>query len=193
MVRKYTDLEILKAVKSLPSFAGIPTNFWICGIRSKNDISDKYDDKFYLFKNEQFIMRTTGTTNPGKTGLLKPVNEKGCAVVKSNQWYYDLWERGMHKGKMVALVQAHNVLYYRDNDKDLSAEETGSIQKGIIGINFHTCTYITEKQTLESIKGENIGLWSEGCQVCNIPTDYYHILDKVALQKYVSYCLLLES
>lgn len=193
MVRRYTDIEILKAAKALPSFAGIPTNFWIVGIRSKADVPDKYDDKFYLFKNEQFIMMTTGTTNPGKTGLLKPVNEKGCAVVKSNQWYYDLWESGKHKGKMYALVQAHNVLYYRDNDKDLSAEENGVLHEGVIGINFHTCTYITDKQIIAGIRGENIGSWSEGCQVCNIPTDYYHILDKVALQKYVSYCLLLED
>ena len=193
MVRKYTDIEILKAVKALPSFKEIPTSFWIVGVRSKADISDKYDDKFYLFKNEQFIICTTGTTNPGKAGLLKPVNGGGCAVVKSNEWYYDLWELGKHKGKMSALIQANNVLYYRDNDKDLSAEESGVVYSGIIGINFHTCTYITGNKTLESIKGENIGLWSEGCQVCNVPTDYYHILDKVALQKHISYCLITEN
>ena len=145
MVRKYTDIEILKAVKALPSFKEIPIEFWICGIRSKADISDKYDDKFYLFKNEQFIIVLTGTTNAGKAGLLNPVNEKGCAVVKSNEWYYDLWERGMHKGKMSALIQRNSVKYYRDNNKDLSAEESGQLHEGIIGINFHTCTYITDK------------------------------------------------
>ena len=64
-VRFYTDKQILDRVKSLPSFQFIPSDYWLCGIRSTEDKSDNYDDKFYLFKGEKFIMVTSGTTNPG--------------------------------------------------------------------------------------------------------------------------------
>jgi hypothetical protein len=41
-----------------------------CGIslKSDEDAYDRFDDKFYLFKGEDFIMVTTGTTNAGSDG-----------------------------------------------------------------------------------------------------------------------------
>lgn len=192
MNRKFTDIELLNKVKGLASFKEIPKDFWILGVRSKADESDVYDDKFYLFENEMFIMVTTGTTNPGANPLLSPSNPEGVAIVKSDEWYYNLWQFGQHKGKMDALKQVNDIKFYRDNNKNAKSEEIGQVNVGIIGINFHTCSYSTDAELIKSYTGSKIGLWSEGCQVCNDLNDYYHIIAKCKLQKFVSYCLINE-
>jgi len=48
-VRSYTDEELLKKVKSLPSFKSIPKGYWILGVQSDEDKFNAFDDKFYLF------------------------------------------------------------------------------------------------------------------------------------------------
>ena len=192
-MKSYTDKQILDRVKTLSSFKLIPTGYWIVGVRSNEDKTDEYDDKYYLFKGSKFVMFTTGTTNPGKWSLnnFSEYNAKGCAVVKADEWYYDLWANGLHKGKMQALVQAKDILYYRDNDKNGKSSEIGIIQKGMIGINFHTCTY--DKPTLaQKLMGWIIGKWSAGCSVINNVTDYYKIIDLVSKQLRITYCLLKE-
>lgn len=189
MVKNYTDKELLDKVKSLSSFQFIPSNYWILGIRSTQDLSNKFDDKFYLFYGEKFIQVTTGTTNPGSTYLLRPVHTKGAAVIKANEWYYKLWKYGMHRKYMPALRQQIPIIYYRDNNHNLKSEELGYEMKGNIGINFHTITYDRQKK---GYKITDINKWSAGCQVCNIVDDYYSILDKVKEQDYVSYCLINE-
>ena len=80
----------------------------------------------YLFHNNPkkriitFVAVTTCTTNAGTTGLnnYERYNSKGCAVVKTNQWYYDLWSFGYHRGKMPALKQVGDILVYRDYNKN---------------------------------------------------------------------------
>ncbi len=192
-VKSYTDKQILDRAKSLPSFQFIPRDYWICGVRSTEDKTDTYDDKFYLFQGEKFIMVTSGTTNPGKWGLnnFATYNSKGCAVVKTDEWTYNLWANGLHKGKMQALVQVKDILYYRDNNKNDKSEEIGAIQRGIIGINFHTCTY-DKPNVAQKFIGWIIGKWSEGCQVANIAKDYYALISLVLKQHRTSYCLLKE-
>lgn len=193
-IGSYTDKQLLERAKSLKSFNGFPSGYWLLGVRSKEDESDTFDDKMYLFKGLQFIMVTSCTTNPGKYGLLnfKDYNSQGCAVVKDDEWYQDLWANGMHKGKMKALVQVADILYYRDIDMDLKSEEIGTVYKGIIGINFHTATYETKANILAKFIAWLIGKWAVGCQVCNIAADYYKIIDMVKFQRRVSYCLLNE-
>jgi len=193
-VKPYTDKEILARVKSLKSFHGIPVGYWIIGIRSKEDAADEFDDKFYLFLGEKFIMLTSGTTNPGKYGLTSfmEYNKAGCAVVKADEFYHNFWKNGLHKGKMEALVQVSPVFYYRDNNKNLKSEEIGEVKIGIIGINFHTATYEKDASRLKTFIAWIIGKWSEGCQVCNIAADYYRIIGLVKKQIFVSYCLLNE-
>lgn len=193
-VQSYTNKQLLDKAKQVNGFKFIPMGYWILGIRSMEDYTDQYDDKFYLFKGEKFIMVTSGTTNPGKWGLLNfaSYNPKGCAVVKADTWFYDLWANGSHRGKMKALVQVNDILYYRDNDKDEKSDEIGTLQRGIIGINFHTCTYDKEPNILKKFVGWIIGKWSEGCQVANVADDYYKIIDLVKVQSRISYCLLKE-
>nr|DAK47353.1 MAG TPA: hypothetical protein [Caudoviricetes sp.] len=188
-MKNYTDEQLLNRVKGLKSFIRIPNDYWILGVQSKDDKFNEFDDKFYLFKGEKFIMVTTGTTNAGLTGLkhYDTYNPNGCAVIKTDEWYYTLWRPGLHKGKMRALKQYSAIKYYRDWNKNDKAEEIGNINEGVIGINFHTASYQPYNVVTRLIGG-----WSTGCQVANNTADYYKILDYIGNQDVVSYCLIKE-
>ena len=190
-VRSYTDKQILERVKSLPSFKAIPKSKYIVGIRSTEDATNKFDDKFYLFEGETFLHVTTGTTNPGapvlQGGFLK-YNNAGAAVVKSNSWYYDVWAYGLHMGKMPALRQVGPITVHRDGDKDGKAEELGAPITGLYGINFHAATYNNFFRGVQ----ENIGEWSAGCQVVNNKQEHLQWIDLLKAQPRVSYVLLNE-
>lgn len=189
MVRAYTDSQLLNKVKSLPSFKGFPKDYWILGVQSDEDAFNVFDDKFYLFQGEKFILVTSGTTNAGKNGLLKydDYNKDGVAVIKTNEFYYNVWKYGLHKGKMRALKQVKPFLISRDGDKDQKIEEGLSIPI-ICGINFHANTYDFNNKEIKEI----IGGWSLGCQVINNTPKYVEILNYLEPQKVVSYCLLKE-
>lgn len=188
-MRRYLVNELLDKIKSFKSYKDIPKGYWIIGIRSKSDNPDEFDDMFYLMYNDTIITITTGTTNPGLYSLknYNTYGVKGSAVIKSDEIYYDVWSYGLHKNRMPALRQVKPMLYYRDYDKDSKSEEIGELNKGIIGINFHTSSY-----DKASIITKNIGKWSYGCQVCNNIKEYYHILDTIKKQKYITYCLINE-
>jgi hypothetical protein len=191
-VRTYNDKELLNKVKSLPSFKSVPQGYWILGIRSNEDAANKFDDKFYLFNGELFVTVTTGTTNPGtpilEGGFLK-YNKLGAAVLKANEWYYDVWTYGLHMGKMPALKQVGNFIVFRDGDGDEKSEEIGIPIKGSgYGINFHAATYDSNFKGLQ----ENIGNWSAGCQVVNNKQKHLEIIKLVKPQKKVTYVLLNE-
>ena len=188
-VRSYSDNQLLNRVKNLPSFAGYPKGFWILGVQSSEDSFDQYDDKFYVFNGEDFVMVLTGTTNAGKNGLLKyeTYNPEGVAVVKTDEWYYNVWAYGLHQGKMPALKQVKPFLISRDGDKDQKVEE--EISKPIIcGINFHCNDYGLDSLDMKQF----IGAWSLGCQVSNDVAKYKKLIDLVKPQKVVSYCLIKE-
>lgn len=190
MVRAYKNKDLLDRVKSLLSFTSIPDDYWILGVQSQEDTYNRFDDKFYIFKGEEFIMVTSGTTNSGSYGLYNFAKYfvPGVAVIKTNEWYYNLWKSGLHKGRMKALVQVNDILFYRDSNKNKSVEENSSeLFKGIIGVNFHTVTY-----TSNNIIRRLIGSWSVGCQVCNNSEDYKKILSLVKNQEFVNYCLIKE-
>lgn len=190
MVRSYTDAQLLKKVKSLPTFKKIPSDYWILGIQSDEDAFNVFDDKFYLFKGEKFIMVVTGTTNAGAEGHLnyKKYNPGGVAVIKTNEWYYDVWRYGLHKSKMEALRQIRPIKFYRDNDRDGKTEEVGKLYNEIIYANFHTVSYDKRKGYILKL----IGGWSVACQVCNNVEEYYKIIALTKNQNAVSYCLLKE-
>lgn len=189
MVRKYTDSQLLSRVRSLPSFKGYPNDYWILGVQSQEDTFNVYDDKFYVFHRDKFVMVCSGTTNAGKNGLMKydDYNPHGVAVVKTNEWYYGVWKYGLHKGKMPALRQVRPFLISRDGDKDQKIEEGKSIPV-ICGINFHANNYDMNSKEIKSI----IGGWSLGCQVSNDIQKYKQIIDLVKSQKEVTYCLIKE-
>lgn len=189
-VRNYTTQELLDRVSKLASFKGIPPNYWILGVQSKEDTYNHFDDKFYLFKGRKFVSVVTGTTNAGTTGLMNysRYNKNGVLIVKTNEWYPGLWRYGLHKGKMPALKQIRPIKYFRDWNKNKKVEELGKEKSGLKGINFHTVSY---QKNLSFIR-KLIGGWSVGCQVVNNVGKYYQILDKVKNQKDITYCLIKE-
>jgi hypothetical protein len=189
-VRSYTDKQLLDKVSKISGFMGFPNDYWLLGVQSDEDAFNEFDDKFYLFKGTQFIMVTSGTTNAGETGLLNYTryNSKGVAVIKTNEWYYDLWSYGLHKGKMQALRQVNPVKHYRDSNKNKKVEEYGQFYNSIIYANFHTASY---SQRIGFIR-KLIGGWSVACQVVNNATDYYKIINYTKEQHRVSYCLIKE-
>lgn len=201
MVKSYTDNQLIARAKAMPSFKGVPAGRWIIGVRSKADLPDKFDDKFYEFEGEKFIRVLSGTTHPAKSILVggyKSYNKDGAAVVKADEWYYDLWKYGLHKGKMPALLQlGAKIKVFRDGDGDNKAEEIGKLQEGWFGINFHTNTYDFSAANVK-IKKEDISGWSAGCQVPNDRAkyaemmEYYAKASKNGTQTHVSYCLLNE-
>lgn len=189
MVKKYTDAQLLNKVKTLASFKNFPADYWILGVQSLEDVFNTFDDKFYLFKGQEFILMSTGTTNAGVNALLKynTYNPTGYAVIKTNEWYYGVWKYGLHRGKMRALRQAKPFLISRDGDKDKKVEEGVSLPV-MCGINFHTNTYALSAPEIKEI----IGGHSLGCQVINNTEKYYKIIDLVEPQKIVTYCLIKE-
>jgi hypothetical protein len=192
-VRNYTTKELLDKVKSLPSFKGIPKGYWILGASSIEDAPNSFDDKFYLFYDEANIDVATGTTNPGtpvlEGGFLK-YNKAGAAVVKSEEWYYDVWTYGLHMGKMPALKQVGNFIVFRDGNKNKKSEEIGKpITGSNYGINFHAATYNALSKTLQTI----IGWWSAGCQVLNDKQKHLKWIGLMKSQKRISYVLIKET
>lgn len=190
MVRQYTDVELLARVKKVAKYKIIPQEYWILGVRSNEDTANKFDDKFYLFLGEKFVDVMSGTTNPGTPTLtqFEKVNKAGAAVLKADQWYYNVWKYGKHNGKVEALLQiGAPVDVYRDTDKDLQSKEIGKLETGYFGINFHPNTYNLSKNG-----SDTIGWWSAGCQVVNNVTKYKQWLKYVKPQRAVSYCLIKE-
>lgn len=201
MVKNYSDQQLLDRVRQLPSFKRIPKERWIIGVRSSADQPGKFDDKFYEFEGEKFVRILTGTTHPGLTILrhFEKYNRLGAAVVKSDEWYYDLWKYGLHKNRMPGLLQlGAPIKVYRDGDKDNKSEEIGEVYSGWYGINFHTNTYHWDSKKEMAFTAEDIGAWSAGCQVSNDRDvfaemmKYYAAAAKSGKQKTVTYCLLKE-
>ena len=200
-VRSYTDLELIDKVKTLPNFKKIPKNRWILGVRSNEDIYNSFDDKFYEFEGEKFIRVLTGTTNAGAgviTGGFLKYNKKGVAVLKADEWYYNVWSYGLHRGKMPGLLQRGiRVKVYRDGNRNKKTEEIGEYEKGWFGINYHTNTYNFAFANLKIVKWA-IGYWSAGCQVINSrrkymdQMKYYKKAFEEGKQIMVTYCLINE-
>jgi hypothetical protein len=201
MVKNYSTAQLLARVKAIPTFKAIPSGRWILGVRSSEDYTDKFDDKFYEFDGEKFLRVLSGTTNPGASilkGGFRAYNKAGAAVLKANEWYYDLWKYGLHKGKMPALLQlGSRVKIFRDGDLDGKSEQIGGIIEGWFGINFHTNTYDFSDPNLK-VKKDSVSGWSAGCQVSNDREkyaemmQYYSKASKNGTQSHVTYCLLDE-
>jgi len=164
-MKKYSESELRARFKQLGY--DFP-DFHIIGVRSNADEPDKFDDNIYLFDNGTLLC-FTGTTNPGAHWLQNFLNKMGTAVLKPGQ-YINSWAIGKHQGVYEALVQIRPVTVYRDSDKDLKAEEQGTEDVGMFGINIHRAN--------PSVTSVLIGKWSAGCQVLNNPSDFATLMDR---------------
>jgi len=190
-VKSYTDDQLLARVKShAEGFTHFPTDYWCIGIQSNEDAFNEFDDKFYLFKGKKFIRVMSGTTNAGKQALkgYDKAGLAGAAVWKTDVIYYGVFAPGKHKGKMDAWRQVEPIYYYRDNNKDDKADQTGKLWFGIIYANFHTATYDKTSRAIKKL----INGWSWACQVVNDPQKYYKTMRETFHQKRITYALLKE-
>lgn len=191
MVKSYKDHELIARVKKLKNFVKIPEGYWIIGVRSKADAFNKFDDKFYVFKASEFVMVMTGTTNPGKAGLLTPekYNANGVAVVAADKWYYNVWTRGLHNSKVIAYRQTGGFNLIRDNNKNQKSGDAGkeSVEYNR-GINFHPASYNLDQKNNPT----EIGSWSVGCQVPNEISKYKQFMKLTEKQTVMTYVLINE-
>ncbi len=138
-------------------------HFHLIGIRSKADLLNQFDDKFYLIVGND-IYEYAGTTNPGTYWHQNYDTKKGgVALLKEGQWV-NCWTLGKHRGLYDAWVQVKPVTVYRDADKDGKSEKTETTHKGLFGINVH--------RAAENWVSKQIDKWSAGCMVINVGARY---------------------
>lgn len=148
-------------------------NLNIIGVRAANNnkVTNKYDDILILDFNSPTGHRRLMyniTTEPGTSFMKVPMNSKGTAILKPNQ-YRGCWQLALHKGKYKALCQRKPVTVYRDGNKDdkydLSPTKTDT---GIFGINIHRSNSAWTRNTVDQ--------YSAGCQVFNSPADFLEFI-----------------
>jgi hypothetical protein len=178
-VKSYTDKQLLDRVKGLKSYKSIPSDMWLLFVRSNEDGNNIFDDKCYIFKGSAFQYVTSCTTNKGN---------KGTAVMEADQWNYDSYAYGKHRGKMEALRQIKGVPYRRDYTKDGKTNPTTAVMTDLIFLNIHGATYNKGSQQVAT----QIGGWSEGCLVLNNNPEYERMVKMAKDQPRVSIVLLNE-
>lgn len=190
-VRQFTDAELLCRVEEYGGTIPNRGKYLVIGVQSLKDTFNVFDDKFYVYDGPDFVMVSTGTTNPGKNALLnfETVNKNGAAVWRTNQFIQDCFIPGLHKGRMKALRQHSKIYFYRDNNKNEKAEEIGTLYYEIIHAHLHGVDYdFFSNKVLTNING-----WSYGCQVWNRMQDYRQLINATwARNKTVDYALLKE-
>jgi hypothetical protein len=193
---KYTDEQLLSRVRGLESFKEMPELLFIA-VRSKADNPDEFDDKFYFFQNGKFRLSATCTTHAGVKSLKggwKSTNKLGTAVIKSDEIYYNVYQKSdgkkvrHHKDKMPCFRQVGNLKYYRDNNNDDKVDEEGIIYEGNYSTNVHASTYDAKSKVVTA----KIGGWSEGCIVLNNRQIYNTLYSLVPEGKKISLALLKE-
>lgn len=190
-VKSYTDAQLLERVELIGGTIPNIGKYLIIGVQSQEDAFNFFDDKFYVFDGTQFKQVSTGTTNAGKTALkaFDSYGLSGAAVWKTDVFYSDLYQRGLHKGRMRALRQAKPIYFYRDSDKDNQAEEQGKLHHEVIYANMHGVDY----DPYSEITKQFINGWSFACQVWNRMGDYRQMIRATwDRNKPVDYCLLKE-
>tara|TARA_R110001592_G_scaffold321960_4_gene600684 strand:+ start:8361 stop:8957 length:597 start_codon:yes stop_codon:yes gene_type:complete len=138
-----------------------PFNLNIVGVRSSSPEVNKFNDSlsvFWKYESRWNFLTFQATTLAGLKYLETPMNPKGCAILKPNQ-YLNVWELGPHgKSKYIALTQRKGeVEVYRDENEDRKYDMYESkVDKGYFGINIHKAS----KGERETVDG-----YSAGCQV----------------------------
>lgn len=170
-------------------------NLW--GVRSEDKNTKEFNDTLFIFyKNDrgtwvynQFVI----TTDPSDFYLLKPINSKGTAIVKSGQ-YIDLWNFGFHKGRTdhKALIQVQPIKVYRDANLDeFKTFKESSVDEGLFGINMHRAS----KWGITKF----VGAYGAGCQVhadcTRYDNEFIPLIEKAVSfgNRHFSYTLLTEN
>jgi len=175
----YTREQVETAVKAkgYKWFENGDYNINIVGIRNMEAgerVTNKFDDHItisYMVDNVWYYEIFNCTTDPGDDWMDKPIDSKGCAILKPGQ-YPKSHKLRLHQGKYLALGQQNNVTVYRDRDKDGKYDfDESTIESGVYGINIHRATKHAGKTSTYVDK------WSAGCQVIASNDDWYCFLD----------------
>lgn len=187
----YDQLEILAKKKGYVWFTDA-YDLNVIGIRNSNRITDAFDDTLAIaYKDKggnKRVFLAPFTVDPGVHYTKNPMSKEGCAILPEGQ-YLGLWILGKHKG-YVALSQRKPIKVMRDSNKNLVGDGVLSTILEIIGLDLHRC--------LEDNIVLTVGKFSAGCQVVQVPEDFFYVLGLVKLQvKYVksaivSYTLISE-
>lgn len=141
-------------------------NLNLIGIRRQDKQCDNFNDLmcvlFYI-DGQPVFFKFVITTNPSVYYRQHPINPKGVAIVKPDQ-YSGVWSIGFHKGQYLALVQKAPITVYRDNNLDDCLDINTPTDSGFHGINCH--------RSIASGISEKIGRWSAGCQVFSSDDDF---------------------
>ena len=114
----------------------------IIAVRNLGNHPNEFDDKLHVVykKNGRWMEHIFQvTTDPGRFYLEDTDyrNGEGVAVICHPQQARGAYGIGKHKGVYDCLKQVANVSYWRDRTFDSSANYTGEIHKGVIGVNIH--------------------------------------------------------
>ena len=136
--------------------------------------TNKFDDHItisYMVDNIWYYEVFNCTTDPGDDWMDKPMNSKGCAILKPGQ-YPKSHKLRLHQGRYLALGQQNNVTVYRDRDRDGEYDfDESTVDTGLYGINIHRATKYAGKTSTYVDK------WSAGCQVIASNDDWHCFLD----------------
>jgi hypothetical protein len=191
---QFKDEQLLARVRQLSTYKSIP-KYFIIAVRNSADVPNTFDDKLYLYIDGDFQLVAECTTNAGTPALVdgwRAIGQKGAAIIASDTIFYDAYMKSdgvtirHHKDKMPCLRQIRELLYYRDGDNDLKAEEIGDVYRGNFSTNIHFNSY----NLFNMIKTALIGAWSFGCIVLNQNDKYRKLLDLIPLGAKVSLVVL---
>ncbi len=129
-----------------------------------NDAPNQFNDRRIVIEVVEGIPKIVGnweaTTEPGRYFTQNPMDTKGAARIKFNQ--YKAWRFGAHKNQPRALRQDENVTVHRDFNRD--GFRTGDkLDTGLFGINQHHAN---------GAPRHDIGKWSAGCLVGRTVADH---------------------
>ena len=165
------DFESLFKKKGYAYFKNGAYNLNIIGIRTAgNKVTNLFDDFIVIIYNLPSGIQKRAiyeaTTDPGKHFMLKPMNDKGTAIIVPGQ-YRSTYKIALHKGKYKALCQRKPISVYRDNNKDLTYQfDPKTIDKGIFGCNIHKA----------GAASKYVDNWSAGCQVIAKYNDFQNLM-----------------
>tara|TARA_S200000501_G_scaffold375702_1_gene428403 strand:+ start:600 stop:1205 length:606 start_codon:yes stop_codon:yes gene_type:complete len=175
----YTREQVEAAVKAKGYrwFESGDYNVNIVGIRNMEAgerVTNKFDDHLtisYKIDDDWFYEIFDCTTDPGDDWMDKPMNSKGCAIMKPGQ-YPKSHKLRLHQGRYLALGQQSPVSVYRDRNKDGKYDfDESTVDTGLYGINIHRATKHAGK------KSTRVDKWSAGCQVIASNDDWHCFLD----------------
>ena len=193
-MRKFTDKEVFEKLRTLKGFEKRSKELpLLVGVQSLEDKFDAFDDKFFLYdENNRFMIGISGTTNAGSTGLKDFLrwNPKGTGIWATNYFYPKCFGHGFTKGQE-CLRLITQIYHYRDNNKNDKVEEKGQLYKSNTLAHFHGIDFDNSLNLSKKV-ATRIGGYSVMCQVANVQKDYAKVVNFVKPYEYCDYAILKE-